>query len=197
MRTRDKQRLARHIVATYEAATPAERVEGRSWYDTARGVAVELDKDDPTRAAAVIAVLSPMIHWDRNVQLAADAYAGRPLGCLKRNAEKAMAIVNGGDPEEIVSGSKVRAFWRAIADPTDPRSIVIDRHAIDVAFGEVMDNERRGKILGKRGAYGQVADRYVYATEIINERFGVNLTPVQVQATTWVAWRRMKKAFGR
>lgn len=196
MRTRDKERLARHIVATYEAATPAERVEGRSWYATARDAAVELDPTDPERAAAVIAVLSPRVSWDRNVKLAADAYAGRPLACLKRNAEKAMTLVNGADPEEIVSGEKVRAFWRAIVNPTDARAIVIDRHAIDVAYGEVMDDERRGKILGKRGAYGEVADRYVYATEIINQRFGVDLTPVQVQATTWVAWRRLKKGFG-
>jgi hypothetical protein len=196
MRTRDKERLARHIVATYEAATPAERLEGRSWYSVARDAAVELDPNDPVRAAAVIAVLSPRVNWERNVKLAADAYAGRPLACIKRNAEKANAIVGGSDPEEIVSGDKVRAFWRAIVDPTDARAIVIDRHAIDVAFGEVMDDERRGKILGKRGAYGELADRYVYATEVINQRFGVDLTPVQVQATTWVAWRRMKKGHG-
>lgn len=196
MRTRDKQRLARHIVATYEAATPAERAEGRSWYTTAREVAESLDPKDVKRASAVIAVLSPMTHWDRNVKLAADAYSGRPLGCLGRNAAKARAIVAGGDPEVIVSGDKVTAFWRAICEPSDPRAIVIDRHAIDVAYGEVMDDERRGRILGKRGEYGKVADRYVYATEIINELYNTNLTPVQVQATTWVTWRRLKKGFG-
>jgi hypothetical protein len=195
MRTRDKARLARHIVATYHAATPDEKVEGLSWYATAREVAETLDPENPARAAAVLAVLSPRMSWDRNKDLAGDAYAGRRLGCLKANAAKAEAILSGGDPEEIVSGPKVRAFWKAITDPNNPEAIVIDRHAIDVAFGEVMDDERRGKVLGKRGAYAEVCDRYRYATELINQEFGTNLTPVQVQATTWVAWRRMKKGF--
>jgi hypothetical protein len=197
MRTRDKERLARNIIATFDAATPAERAEGRAWYATARQVAESLDPQDVKRAAAVIAVLSPRVSWDRNVTMAADAYAGRPLACLKANAHKAEAIVSGGDPEEYVKGDKVRAFWRAIVNPSDARAIVIDRHAIDVAFGEVMDDDRRGKVLGRQGAYAEVADRYVYAAELLNERLDTDLTPVQVQATTWVTWRRLKKGSGK
>lgn len=196
MRTRDKERLARHIVATYNAALPEERVQGRSWYATARQVAESLDPKDPVRAAAVIAVLSPRLSWDKNVELASDAYAGRYLRCIQANARKAHDLVAGDDPDEIVSGPKVRAFWRAIVDPTDPTAIVIDRHAIDVAFGEVMDDQRRGKILGTKGAYGEVSERYVYAAEILSDLYSTDLTPVDVQATTWVAWRRMKKGFG-
>lgn len=194
MRKREKERLARNIVATYDAATPAERAEGRSWYSTARDVAVSLDPKDPVRAAAVLAVLSPRLNWTKNVELAGDAYAGHPLKCLKANADKAERILNGAEPDDVVSGPKVRAFWHAIVDPTDARAIVIDRHAIDVAFGEVMDDERRGKILGRKGAYDDVAQRYVYAAELLSEVYGT-MTPVEVQATTWVAWRRMKKGF--
>jgi hypothetical protein len=195
MRTRDRVRLSKHIVATYEAATPAERAEGRSWYPTARKVAESLDPDNPSRAAAVIAVLSPRVRWERNIRLAGDAYAGLALACLKSSADKAERILSGESPDSVVSGPKTRAFWHAIVNPSDARAIVIDRHAIDVAFGETMDNERRGKLLGRKGAYDDIAQRYTFAAEILSEQFNTELTAVEVQATTWVTWKRLKKGF--
>lgn len=182
----------RNITATYRAALDSERVEGRSWYATANAVARSLDPEDPERAAAVIAVLSPMLHWDRNVQAAVDVYAGRHPKVLGRNAAKASRIMAGENPDDVVSGPKVRAFWHAIVNPSDPRAIVIDRHAFDVAAGTVLDDEQRGKILGRKGAYDDVCHLYVRAAKILSKEFG-ELSPVEVQATTWVAWRRMKK----
>lgn len=185
---------AKHITATYRAATDAERVEGKSWYGTAREVAVTLDPADPVRAAAVLAVLSPRLHWDRNVTAAVDAYAGRVPKVLGVNARKAKAILEGADADDVVSGPKVRAFWHAIVNPSDPRAIVIDRHAFDVAAGTVLDDEQRGKLLGRKGAYDDVCKLYVTAARILTREYG-ELSPVEVQATTWVAWRRMKKGF--
>lgn len=184
---------ARNITATYRQATESERVEGRAWYATARAVAESLDPSDPERAAAVLAVLSPRLHWDRNVEAAVDVYAGRKPRVLGANAEKARRILSGEPADNVVSGPKVRAFWHAITNPSDPRAIVIDRHALDVAAGEVLDDERRGKALGKVGAYDNVCKLYVAAARILSKEFGTELTPVEVQATTWVTWRRMKK----
>lgn len=192
MRTRDKERLARHILETWALATDSEREEGLKWYQEARKLAESLDPQDPRRAAAVIAVLSPMTHWDRNVALAVDAYAGRPLRCLSNNAAKARRIVAGEDPETVVKGSKVRAFWNAISDPTDGSAIVIDRHAVELAFGQVMTDDQRNKILEPRGGYEGVCHRYQCAAELIGE-----VTPVDVQAVTWVVWRRVKKALNQ
>jgi len=187
--------LQKNINATYRAATPAERAEGKSWYSTARSVAESLDPQDPARAAAVIAVLSPQVHWDRNVKMAADAYAGREIKGLGVNAAKARRIVAGADPDDVVSGPKVRAFWHSIVNPSDPRCIVVDRHAFDVAAGTVMDTHERDAVLQQKGVYDFVCKLYVDAARTLSKEFGP-ITPVEVQATTWVAWRRMKKAFG-
>ena len=76
----------RNVTAAYRLASTDDRVEGRSWYATARAVAESLDPDDPARAAAVIAVLSPRLSWRKNVEAARDAYAGRELRVLSANA---------------------------------------------------------------------------------------------------------------
>lgn len=185
----------RNITATYRAATAAQRVEGRSWYATARQVAESLDPADPRRAAAVLAVLSPRVHWDRNVTMAADVYAGRPVAGIRANADKARRIVDGADPDVVVSGPKVRAFWAAIVDPDNAEAIVVDRHALDVACGDVLDDETRGKLLGRKGAYSEVAGLYRSAARRLSKELGHTLTAVDVQATTWVAWRENKRAY--
>jgi hypothetical protein len=186
----------KHITSLYRAALDAERVEGKSWYATAREIAATLDPTDPSRAAAVIAVLSPRVHWDRNVRMAAEVYAGITPGCLKANANKARRIVDGEDPDSVVSGPKVRAFWHAIVNPSDPRAIVVDRHALDIAAGQILDDETRGRMLGRKGAYDGVCRLYTRAAGILSREYGQPVSAVQVQATTWVAWRRMKAAHG-
>lgn len=197
MRTRDKQRLARHIVNTWHQATETEVYDGLNWYGEARRLAEFLDPEDPRKAAAVIAVLSPITNWDRNIELAVCAFEGRPLGCLSNNAAKAKRILAGEDPDLVVRGSKVRAFWRAITDPSDGSAVVIDRHAIEVAHGKVMTDDQRDKLLEPKGAYQAACERYVYAAELLSAELGYTVTPVDVQAVTWVAWRRIKKALTR
>ena len=184
----------RNVTSAYRAASADDRVEGRSWYATARAVAESLDPSDPARAAAVIAVLSPRLSWRKNVEAAQDAYAGRPVRVLSANARKAELILAGADPEDVVSGPKVRAFWRTIADPTDPRAVVVDRHAVSVAVGRNLDDAQRGKLLGKAGGYDAVADAYRRAARLLSREYGTALTPAEVQATTWLYWRRERAA---
>lgn len=162
------------------------------------------------RAVAVIAVLSPRLSWSKNVELARWVYSevssvllsppvpaweqsvlGRFPG-LKVNGKKALSILLGVAPEEVVSGPKVTAFYHAIANPNDPRGIVIDRHAFDVAVGRVMDDRTRGIVLGRKGAYEQFVRAYERAAEQLQNEFP-GITPAEVQAITWVAWRRTKK----
>lgn len=184
----------RNVTAAYRAASADDRVAGRGWYATARQVAESLDPADPSRAAAVIAVLSPRLSWRKNVEAAADAYAGRPLRVLSANADKARRIIAGEDPEDVVSGPKTRAFWRTIADPTDPRAVVVDRHAVDVACGRVLGDAARGKLLGRAGGYDAVCDVYRRAARALSREFGTDLSPAQVQATAWLYWRRERAA---
>jgi hypothetical protein len=180
----------RNITRVFRAATTADRAAGRGWYASAHGIAAALDPDDPVRAAAVIAVLSPLLSWPRNVVEASNVYAGRAVRTLGPNADKARRILAGADPEHIVSGPKVRAFWVTIADPAEPSAVVIDRHAIDIAAGRVLGDRIRGSHLRRAGAYDEVADKYRRAARRLSEQLGVCITPAEVQATTWIYWRR-------
>lgn len=179
----------RNITKIFRLTTDEDRKAGQAWYREARLVAESLDPDNPARAAAVLAVLSPQLSWKRNVKLAQDAYAGRPLGCLGRNAEKARRILAGEDMDSVVSGPKVRAFWLTIADPYHRDAVVVDRHAVAIAANRVLsDDERQRLISGKR--YDAACDLYRRAARIISKELGEEWTPAMVQAATWCYWRR-------
>lgn len=180
----------RNITRVFRQCNEDDRAAGIGWYGEAHALAVELDPSDPERAAAVIAVLSPMTSWPRNVVLARDAYAGRPLGCLGRNADKARRIIAGEDPETIVSGDKVRAFWRTIANPADSTTVVIDRHALDIAAGRILGDDARTGHLSRKGEYLNAAECYRRAARIISKETGQAWSPAAVQAATWTYWRR-------
>src|SRR6201991_3195862 len=134
----DVRLSTRNITRTFRAASAADLDAGLGWYVAAHRIATTLDPASPARAAAVIAVLSPLLPWPRNVTEARNAYIGHPIRTLGASRRKARQILAGADPELVVSGPKVRAFWRTIADPTEPRAVVIDRHAIDIAAGRVL-----------------------------------------------------------
>jgi len=183
-----------NIVATYNLSSADDKAEGNGWYTVAHDFAKSLDPENPRRAAAILAVLSPRLSWTRNIEAALDVYAGRWPKVLNTNARKAFRIRGGADPEEVVKGPKVRAFWHAIVDPSNPRAIVVDRHAIDVAAGQVLTDNQRGVLLGRKGAYDKVCSMYVAAAKALSVAYRTEITPVEVQATTWVAWRKAKKA---
>lgn len=205
----------RNVTRLFRQASPEDMAAGRDWYARASRLARELADSLPTdhphhgdveRAAAVIAVLSPQMSWPLNVRIARQAYRlngeewgwvayrlAEQLPCLRRNAMKAARLLTTTDPtDDIVRGPKVRAFWHTIADPSDPRGVVIDRHAVDVAVNLVTNDATRGKILGRRGGYDQVAATYARAARILSREFGETITPAEVQAVTWTTWRRTR-----
>lgn len=169
------------------------------------------------QAAGVIAALSPRLAWRKNVEYAklaymtyddmvtnhspfkladdADmwaAYFAGMIPTLNANARKAFRILSGESPEEVLGGPKVTAFYWTIVDPTDPRSVVVDRHAIDIAFGEVLTDDTRPTMKG--AAYDYVSALYVKASKIISRELGEVWSPAKVQATTWTYWRRERAA---
>lgn len=179
---------AANIIRVFDLATDAQRADGRTWYAQAHDLTRELDPDDPRRAAGVVAALSPRVNWSHNVTLARRAYAnGAASGCLGNSCRAANRILAGEDPLDVLAAPKVRAFFTLIADPTDPDSVCIDRHATDVALGARLDDDTRSKLypLDRRGWYGRFATAYRVAAHLIGA------TPATVQATTWLAWRQM------
>ena len=197
-----------NITAAFRAASTSERAEGINWYGRALNLATELDPADPARGAAVIAVLSPMLSWPRNMLLARQAYAmsagyvgvGNPfaspemqalnLGCLKKNATKAFRILAGIPAETVVSGEKVTSFYSNILGVAE--NVTVDRHAIDIACGKPLSDAERSKVIGGKAGYDNVAAMYRRAAEILSSEMKFYITPAQVQAVTWVYWRRNK-----
>jgi hypothetical protein len=177
---------AGRVLRVYRAASPEQVTEGLEWYANAHDIAVALDPADPRAAAGVLAALSPRMTWGRNVELARRAYDdGAASGTLGWACRKANAILVGADPLDVLSGPKERAFFTLIATPADPRTVCIDRHAIDVAIGQRLDERDRATWfqLNRNGLYETFADCYRRAAARLQVR------PGQVQAVTWVAWR--------
>lgn len=200
------------VLQVFRSATAEDVTEGREWYARARAVACELADTldgDVARAAAVLAVLSPLTPWSRNVELARQAYAMARDGAtyddmvtgpdrlrtMGAHARKAAALVLGADPAGIVSGPKVTPFFARILDAatgaTGPGSVVIDRHAHDVALGRVTDDATRARSLSRKGGHLRFAMTYVRAAETLRQTGEApGITPSELQAVTWIVWRR-------
>ncbi len=181
----------RRVLRVFRQATAEQYLNGADWYRNAHGLAVSLDPADPRRAAGVIAALSPMVSWARNVELAGRAYAdGYASGALGMSCRAADRILGGEDPADVLVGPKVSAFFRLIADPADTQSVCVDRHAIAVAVGRrLTDAERQAQYaISTPGRYALFAEAYRRAAEIVGH------LPSQVQAITWVRWRELHAA---
>jgi hypothetical protein len=176
---------ADNVLRVWEAATPEQRAEGIAWYRHAHGAAASLDPDNPSRAAGVIAALSPQTSWARNLERAARAYAdGKATGHMRHALAKANAILNGADPLDVLNGPKERAFYMLIADP-NADVVVVDRHAIDIALGQKLPEKVRNQWrLTHANRYQRVVDAFTQAARTIG-----GITPSQLQAATWTAWR--------
>lgn len=181
-----------NVLAVYNNATANNLREGLSWYLDAHNFATILAANfgsNVTTAAGVIAALSPMMGWETNKKQATKAFQnGTAAGCgLTRNCAKADFIMAGNDPLAILSGNKVRAFYSTILDPHGIYAPVIDRHAYDIAVGQVTNDKARSA-LSRKGEYERFAEVYIDAARV------AGISPAQMQAVTWVAWREMKAA---
>ncbi len=182
----DHATMVGNILDAYSAATPEQAIAGAQWYSEAHELAGAIH-EDVDAGAAIIAVLSPVLSWEKNMTTAvraARAGTRRPAGVLGRSWVKAKAArVKGADLDAIVKGKKVRAFWLCIAsNGRDPFAVCVDRHAVAIACGRFLNGEESAKAVnGKR--YDKVADAYRDAAAL------VGVTPATMQAVTWVVWR--------
>lgn len=172
-----------NILAVYNGASADVMRSGIAWYANAHAFAASLDTD-VSRAAAIVAVISPNTSWSANKTLALKAYANRAgegVG-FPDKVRKVNRLFAGESPDTVVSGPKVTAFYRTILDPWNADVMpVIDRHAQDIADGIRNTEKGRKPPTGKR--YGAYADAYREVARM------VGLPPHMVQAITWESWR--------
>lgn len=195
-----------NILAVFFTAGPAEIEEGLHWYSNANQVARKLAgkylNNDYSTAAGVIAALSPNNRWERNVRDAEaliKIYAhGGDTDAVKvstfgKNKQKAIAILNGERPESVLGGRKVLAFYSCIIGG---EGVCIDGHAYAIWLGQRVPTTKTPSI--GAALYDKIVQDYRLATkqinEIVNKDSGVQwYKPSDVQAITWVTWRKLIK----
>ncbi|WP_314416112.1 DUF7178 family protein [Streptomyces kroppenstedtii] len=169
------------IVNKWNNATPDQKRRGGEWYAMAHEIAAEISGGKTGKGAGVLAALSANKSWSENCRLAHKAFTeGIASGHVRDAINKANRIMAGTDPSEVLPMHiKTGNFYLCIADPENSEAVVIDRHAHDIAVGEIYGQRNRG--LGTVRRYNALADCYRAAAQQIGE------LPSKVQAVTWVA----------
>lgn len=187
------------ILAVYFSANPAEVQHGAQWYKQARLIAQTIADNyslSLQTVAGVIAAISPNNRWERNIidaDLLCKLYAnGGDCAALKvstypANKRKALQILAGFDPFDILGGLKVRAFYDCIMGNLS--AVCVDGHAYSLWLGDRVPTTKTPKISSK--LYAAIAADFKLATAQINQITGANYRPAQIQAIAWLAWRRM------
>jgi hypothetical protein len=169
--------FARRLVALWRAADRSVRRAGSGWYAeahrTARRMARECGVSLAT-AAGVMAAISPRLTWKHNVNAARTLLSGgMPTGVFRASVAKARRILLGERPLKVLSGPKVRAFYRALMG--DESAAVVD---VWTARAAGLDPEALTP-----ARYEQVAQALrLGAAE-------VGTTTARLQAVAWVAVR--------
>ena len=180
-----------NILRTWDHATDAERLEGMNWYQSAH---VECTKLHPSieTACGVVASVSPGLKWAVNIEAARRIISGESTDGLgriwPRNYAKAYAILAGESPDEVLgrkkqSGHKVRAFYANLVNPANWVSVCVDGHAYGVWCGERIPLDAIPSLTRKQ--YANIASDYTRVADKLA------VLPNQVQAVTWIAWRRV------
>jgi len=173
------------LESTLRAATARQWREGSRWYPQANAIASNLGATigrDVRAGAGIIAALSPQAHWDLNVRQATDLCEGREIANTFSRLGKAQEILEGSNPSQVLGGTKERAFYHSIGDPSGCRTACIDRHMLRIALA--LETHDEIKLWGQRS---QVPERISDAIGKIADRH--NLSVPTVQAIIWTVVR--------
>jgi hypothetical protein len=188
----------RNILKVYNQATGCERLNGASWYREAQGQANAISerlKLPLHIVTGVIAALSPNNKWDRNVinaEALCQAYLdGQSIDSVKVSTYSAMkakawsilsnALATVDQVIKTLNGQKIIAFFRCILGDN---TCCVDGHAFNIWRNERVSLTSDKTNVGVK-LYRTIAADYTKAAKKLG------LTAYEVQAITWVAWRRI------
>ena len=191
-----------NILYVYKMATPEEKRDGVVWYAEALSACtrIAIDLDLPVHiVTGVVSALSPNNKWDRNVTNARDLCQafidGEDMDSVKvstygNNKRKAWSILEDMlEHEDIIDrlkGQKTTSFYRNImGDDT----CTIDGHARNIAYGERVGLTDDKTNIGVK-EYRTLQAEYVAAAKRTRVN-GRALKAFELQAITWVTWRRI------
>jgi hypothetical protein len=184
-----RRQVVKNILYTWEQATERNREDGARWYlinqqaceEMANGTGVSLET-----AAAVVAHLSPRMHWSRNLIAAHQMLHDTPVtgGVMGRSIEGArraiVAYQNGEDPFATLTGPKVSNFAQNLIGNTD--AVTVDVWAARVALPD-FERAELDRAMGLAGIYAALSECYRTAAD------KVGVSPSTMQATTWIVAR--------
>lgn len=194
----------RHIAGMLALASQADIAAGIEWYARAERFGHRLAEAygcSFEQAVGVIAALSPNNRWQRNCADAEAVCQAWAVGAdpeavtvctYHANRAKAAAILASADPSQaaiagILNGRKVSAFFLSITGRPD--AVCVDGHAYAIWLGQRVQTTKTPSI-GKQ-LYEDIARAYVLVAKRSASICGETLTPAQVQAVTWVTYRRL------
>jgi hypothetical protein len=188
-----------NILSVFKRANAQEITDGQLWYMDARQEAQEIADSHNlalSTVVGVIAALSPTNKWERNVidanNICAAFVAGEYQESVKVCTYNTMRNKAWGILEQAVTdvdaiatmlkGPKITDFFLCIMGQD---TCVIDGHAWGIANAE-RRNMQDVPNIGKRL---RIALQEAYVKAGAQE----GLTAYEMQAVTWVAWRRIHK----
>ena len=107
------------------------------------------------------------------------------------NKRKALQILSGDQPLDVLGGLKVRAFYACILGDA---GVCIDGHAYAIWLGDYVPTTKTPKISAK--LYSSISAAYGQAAETINGIMGTSYSAAQIQAITWTVWQRIRREVG-
>jgi hypothetical protein len=195
------------ILATYFQSNAYDRQVGLQWYNNAFQVCYTLGEKYGVHSdivAGIIAALSPNNKWESNIidaetMLRAWAaeidYSQVKVSTYSNNKDKAATILdcqlNRDQIVKVLRGNKTIAFFLCIASDGDSDTPCIDGHAYNIWNGTVSNLKEVPTLSIK--TFQHIQDSYRDAAKIISKVSGSYHSAAQVQAITWVAYRRIHK----
>ena len=104
------------------------------------------------------------------------------------NKRKALTILAGAQPLEVLGGLKVRAFYNCILGDS---GVCVDGHAYAIWLGSYVPTTKTPKISAK--LYASISAAYGQAAQTINSVMGTSYSAAQIQAITWTVWQRIRR----
>ena len=183
--------MERQILGYFNLATKTERIFGLTWYADALAACemlASLYTLPVTTVVGMVAALSPRNRWSSNVTDAEQVIVNGEnanVHTFSANLAKAVRILNGEQPTDVLRGNKVRAFYQCLC-PDETDIVCVDGHAYGVACGF---GERIQVKTISDAAYERISLAYR------NTAHHLGIEPRQLQATTWLTYRRIHNVY--
>lgn len=201
--------MVNNVLDHYNNSTNEHKAAGAQWYPAAREYVKNIaDKTnrDPSRAAAIMAAMSPQEEWERNIQSGTNFMlnydpanpqawhqnpnkptqgTGNPG--LGDNINRAIAVHHappGQEAQALGNGPKVQNFYRNLTG--DDNAVTVDGHMAKAIMGEggqMAGYDQSEQQLRPKDHYNQMADA---VTRAAHQK---GISPAQMQATVWLKYQ--------